>query len=241
MGPAEKAVLSELRGLAMHDNSDESSDEGSDVDSETVSAMSREDALEGATIIERMPKINRFLNAKQLKEETRRLLGPVLELTLAGPSNGDFFNVEAEPGHEDDITRILAKVIYFRFKVISDDHIRSHIVPTRFKTKDPNYELVRLRALQWQSAFKSDIMRFYRNGVKRTCKVMGGRPYFETTTTKDRMQLWEVIFDSAPLILTKASVAGLVEALPLDEIFSAKLPVHEKWQKFLKATFVFTA
>ena len=223
-----------------NDGSENSSNDTSDSESETVSGVSHHYAR-GTTILERMPRENRFLNAKQAKGQARRLVGPVLELTLAGGPDDEFFNVRSEPGHEDDIIRVLAKVIYFRYKVISDDHIRTHLAPPRFKTKDANYELVRLRALQWQSAFKADIMRFYRNGVKKTCKVMGGKQYFETTTGKERMKLWEAIFDSAPLIMAKASVAGLVESLPLDEIFSAQLPVHEKWRKFLKTTFMFTA
>ena len=67
-------------------------------------------------------------------------MGPVLELTLAGGLDDDFFNVRSEPGHEDDIIRVFAKVIYFRFKVISEYHIRSHLGHPRSKTKDVNYE-----------------------------------------------------------------------------------------------------
>ena len=151
----------------------------------------------GITILDRMPRENRFLDAKQKKGRVRRLVGSLLELTLTGGPDDEFFNIRSERGHEDDIIRVLAKVIYFQHKVISDDHIRAHLAPPRFKTKDANCELVRLPALQWQSAFKSDITRVYRSGVRNSCKVMGGKHYFETTTGKDRMKLWEAIFDSA--------------------------------------------
>ena len=87
--------------------------------------MSRHDALRRATILDHMSQVNRFLNAKQIKGQARRLMGPVLELTLADGADGDF-NVRSEPRYENDIIRVLVKVTYCWFKVMSENHIRSH-------------------------------------------------------------------------------------------------------------------
>ena len=45
-----------------------------------------------------------------------------------------------ESGHEDT-TRVLVAVVEFRYHIISDNHIASHIVPSPFNMNGPNAKL----------------------------------------------------------------------------------------------------
>ena len=65
----------------------------------------------------------------------------------------------------------------------------------------------------WQSAFQSVIMSFYKHGVKKTCIALGDKAYFEETDRKHRVQLWKAIFRSDSIKMVSASLAGLCEAV----------------------------
>ena len=151
-------MLGDVGGASGAPNDDSSDPSSESTDTETVSASPILDA--SVSILDRMPAVNPFLSGNRDRATTVRLIGTVLNLTLAGGPDDGFFNVKDEPRHEDDITCYLSKAIYFRYKIISDDHIRTYIAPARFKTKDPNYKGVRNRVIKWQSIFKSDILKF---------------------------------------------------------------------------------
>lgn len=46
-------------------------------------------------------------------------------------------------------------------------------------------------------------MAYFYDGVISTCDHMGGAEVFDQTTTAGRMDLWEAIFDEAPVAIAQ--------------------------------------
>ena len=163
----------------------------------------------------------------------------------SSPINSRWWNIcscetHKKSSHENNIIRVLSQVIYFRLHWLSNDYIRTHICFIRFDIKFSNYELVRLRVMNWQFAFQSEIMFFYKHDVKKTCIVMKNKTYFKEIDRKHRLQLWKVIFQSNSIKMTCVNLTKLCEVVAIDDIYFDNFAKHLKWQRYLLITFVVT-
>lgn len=163
------------------------------------------------------------------------------DLSLAGDPGVQFFDTSVESKHEDDAQRGLAAVVYFREHIVTDEKARLYIIPKRTVTKSNLFELLRGRCMNWQYSFQSEIMRFLKKGVKRTCNQMGGREFFETTTSVERRKMWGAIFDSNKVAMGKMSLGQIANYIPVGHIFSNRKSLNLKWQSYIKNTFVWGA
>ena len=160
---------------------------------------------------------------------------------LAGDPGVEFFNTSVESRPEDDALRGMVAVVYFREHALTDEKARKYIIPKRTVTKSNLYELQRGQVMEWQYGFQGEIMRFLKQGVKRTCNVMGGLEFFQATTSIERRKMWGAIFDSNKIVMAKKSLGQIANSVPVGHIFSNRKPLNLKWQSHIKNTFVWAA
>lgn len=153
----------------------------------------------------------------------------------------DVFNTNIEAGHEDEIGRSIAGIQYSRYHILEDKDISELVAPGRLPSYGVLYQIWRDRIKKWQYDFQGQIMAYFLDGVTSTCDHMGGGEVFDQTTTAGRMDLWEAIFDEAPVAIAQEMLGTVGRSVPLDDIFSLHSPQHKKWQRFHKTVFMFTA
>ncbi|KAG7004536.1 hypothetical protein G7Y79_00024g054860 [Physcia stellaris] len=184
------------------------------------------------------PEINLFLKKAGDNIPISR---PCIKLHLSGDTNMDVFNTSIEAGHEDEVGRAIAGILYSRYHILEDTDIRELLAPGRLPSHGALYQIWRDRIKKWQYDFQSQIMAYFFDGVTSTCDHMGGAEVFDQTTTAGRMDLWEAIFDEAPVAIAQEMLGTVGKSVPLDDIFSLNSPEHKKWQRFYKTVFMFTA
>ena len=84
-------------------------------------------------------------------------------------------------------------------------------------------------------------MKWYKEGVTTTCNAMGGVEAVIGLSEAESLSMWTDIFNLNPRLMAKASIGPLAAAVPVNEIYSDQGPVHEKWQRYIKTIFVWTA
>ena len=189
-------------------------------------------------LVELIPASNYFLGPHVDASEEIEYEGG---LVLAGDAGVNFFDTTVESRHDDDAQRALASILYFREHAITDEKMRSYVIPARASTKSNLFELLRGRCMEWQYSFQVEIMKFYLKGVKRTCDEMGGLDFFKSTTTEERRKMWSALFDQDRMAMAAASLGQLASTIPIGHIFSSRHATNLKWQSYVKNTFVWAA
>ena len=122
------------------------------------------------------PATNLFVVKNKINIEP---MEPLVRLALAGLSEGPVFSILEKITHGNDVIRVLAGVLYFRYHQITEPMIPLYLAPPRHHEGGPNYTADRQRALTWVSNFQLNILNWYRAGVIATCDVTGGKTHLE--------------------------------------------------------------
>ena len=92
--------------------------------------------------------------------------------------------------------------------------------------------------MKWQSSMQSQLMKTYLSGLQELVSNMGGEDLWRSSTPNERIDIYSVIWKQDPMGVCRTSLGLTASSIPVSDIFSARSPLHVKWQSFFKTVFV---